>query len=167
MKTVTLQGNTLHLVGDIPTLGSKLKSFKLLTPELVTKTDKDYTGKVLMILTVPSLDTPVCDMEVRKFNKEAASLSTDIKILSVSTDLPFAQARCCTAAGISAVDLLSDHFSATFGEDYGVLIKELRLLARAVFVYNKSGELVYLEILSDVSSEPNYNAAIEAAKKAI
>lgn len=167
MSTVTFQGNPLTLEGQFPALNSKIKDFKLLANDLSPRTAKDYEGKVLVIVAVPSLDTGVCDMEVRKFNEKAASLSDDVKIVAVSLDLPFAQGRWCGAAGIKNVETLSDHYSAEFGKNYGVLIKELRLLARSIFVYDKSGNLVYSELVSEVTHEPNYDAAIDAVKKAL
>lgn len=167
MNTVTFQGNLLHLEGEMPALNSKIKDFKLLANDLSTKTQDDYKGKVLVLVAVPSLDTGVCDMEVRKFNEKAASLSDDVRIVAVSLDLPFAQGRWCGAAGVKNVETLSDHYSAEFGKSYGILIKELRLLARSIFVYDKSGSLVYSELVSEVTHEPNYEAALEAVKKAL
>lgn len=167
MSTVTFKGNLLHLEGEMPALNSKIKDFTLLANDLSTKSAKDYAGKVLVIVAVPSLDTGVCDMEVRKFNEKAASLSDDVKIIAVSLDLPFAQGRWCGAAGVKNVETLSDHYSAEFGKNYGVLIKELRLLARSIFVYDKSGSLVYSELVPEVTNEPNYNAALEAIQKAL
>lgn len=167
MNKVTMQGNELPLSGVLPAIKSKLHDFKLLAKDLSPRTAKDYKGKVLIILTVPSLDTGVCDMEVRKFNKEASSLSKDVQILAVSADLPFAQGRWCAAAGIDSVETLSDHYDVSFGKNMGVLIDPLRLLARAVFVYDKNGELVYSELVPEVTHEPNYEKALEAAKKAL
>ena len=167
MNTVTFQGNLLHLEGEMPALNSKIKDFKLLANDLSTKTQDDYKGKVLVLVAVPSLDTGVCDMEVRKFNEKAASLSDDVRIVAVSLDLPFAQGRWCGAAGVKNVETLSDHYSAEFGKSYGILIKELRLLARSIFVYDKSGSLVYSELVPEVTHEPNYDAALEAVKKAL
>ena len=167
MNTVTFQGNLLHLEGEMPAINSKIKDFKLLANDLSTKTQDDYKGKVLVFVAVPSLDTGVCDMEVRKFNEKAASLSDDVRIVAVSLDLPFAQGRWCGAAGVKNVETLSDHYSAEFGKNYGILIKELRLLARSIFVYDKSGSLVYSELVPEVTHEPNYEAALEAVKKAL
>lgn len=167
MNTVTFKGNLLHLEGEMPALNSKIKDFSLLANDLSVKTQKDYEGKVLVIVAVPSLDTGVCDIEVRKFNEKASSLSDDVKIIAVSLDLPFAQGRWCGAAGVKNVETLSDHYSAEFGKNYGILIKELRLLARSIFVYDKNGSLIYSELVPEVSTEPNYDAALEAVKKAL
>ena len=167
MNTVTFKGNLLHLEGEMPALNSKIKDFSLLANDLSAKTQKDYEGKVLVIVAVPSLDTGVCDMEVRKFNEKAASLSDDVRRVAVSLDLPFAQGRWCGAAGVKNVETLSDHYSAEFGKNYGILIKELRLLARSIFVYDKNGTLIYSELVPEVTNEPNYDAALEAVQKAL
>ena len=163
MNTVTFKGNVLHLEGEMPALNSQIKDFSLLANDLSAKTQKDYEGKVLVLVAVPSLDTGVCDMEVRK----AASLSDDVRIVAVSLDLPFAQGRWCGAAGVKNVETLSDHYSAEFGKTYGILIKELRLLARSIFVYDKTGKLTYSELVPEVTNEPNYDAALEAVQKAL
>lgn len=167
MNTVTFKGNVLHLEGEKPALNSKIKDFTLLANDLSTKTQNDYKGKVLVIAAVPSLDTGVCDMEIRKFNEKAASFSDDVRIIAVSLDLPFAQSRWCGAANVKNVETLSDHLNAEFGKNYGILIKELRLLARSIFVYDKSGNLTYSEIVNEVTNEPNYEAALDAVKKAL
>jgi thioredoxin-dependent peroxiredoxin len=122
-------------------------------------------GKVCIITAVPSLDTPVCDLETRRFNKEAGELGDDVVILAVSMDLPFAQKRWCGAAGVKNVQTLSDYRQAAFGKAYGVLIKDLHLLARAVFVLDKPGLIRYVELVKEVASEPNYDAALTAARE--
>jgi thiol peroxidase len=114
---------------------------------------------------VPSLDTSVCDMETRRFNVEAGKLGEDVAIVAVSMDLPFAQKRWCGTADVKNVQTLSDHRDAAFGQAYGVLIKDLRLLARAVFVVDKQGVVRYVELVKEVASEPNYEAALDAARK--
>lgn len=162
---ITFNDNPLTLIGDEVKVGDAAPDFSLITTDLGTATLADYEGKVLVIATVPSLDTPVCDMETRRFNSEAAALGDDVKILAVSMDLPFAQARWCGAAGADAVQTLSDHKEASFGEDWGVLIKELRLLTRAVFVVGKDGKVQYVEYLREITEEPDYNSALEAVKK--
>ncbi|MBI9081171.1 MAG: thiol peroxidase [Pseudodesulfovibrio sp.] len=161
---VTFHGNPLTLVGDEIKIGVKAPDFKVLANDLSVATIGDYVGKVLIIATVPSLDTAVCDMETRRFNTEAAALGDDIKILTLSMDLPFAQARWCGAAGVEAVQTLSDHREASFAEGYGVLIKELRLLSRAVFVVGKDGVVAYAQYVKEMTEEPDYAAALEAAK---
>ncbi len=160
----TFQGNPLTLVGNEVKVGDAAPDFALTANDLSPATLADYKGKVLVIAAVPSLDTPVCDMETRRFNNEAAALGDDVKILAVSMDLPFAQARWCGAAGVEAVQTLSDHKDASFGEGWGALIKELRLLTRAVFVVGKDGKVAYVEYLKEITEEPNYDAALEATK---
>lgn len=125
----------------------------------------DYAGKIKLISVVPSLDTGVCDAQTRRFNSEAAELGDDVVILTVSTDLPFAQARWCGAAGIDRVITLSDHKATSFGQAYGVLIKEFRLDMRSIFVLDKNDKIVYVEYLSEMTEHPNYEDAIAAVKK--
>jgi thiol peroxidase len=117
------------------------------------------------VTSVPSLDTPVCDTETRKFNEEASRLGSDIVILTLSMDLPFAQKRWCSAAGVDKVHTLSDHRDASFGTSYGVLIKELRLLARAVFLIDRKGMIQYIELVKELTKEPDYGAILAALKK--
>jgi thiol peroxidase len=125
----------------------------------------DYRGKVVVISSVPSLDTPVCDMQTRRFNAEATKLGDAVAILTISMDLPFAQSRWCGAAGVEQVITLSDHRDAAFGEAYGLLIKELRLLGRAVMVLDREGVVRYYQLVKEVSEEPDYDAALEAVKE--
>jgi len=167
MATITFQGSPLHLDGALPAIGQKAPDFTLLANDLSPRGLKDFAGKALVIAAVPSLDTPVCDTEVRRFNKEVAALSDKLRILAVSCDLPFAQARWCGAAGISAVQSLSDHRDVSFGKNYGVLIKELRLLARAVFIIDAQGVLRYMQLVPEMTHEPDYDAALNAAKAAV
>ncbi|MFH1915313.1 MAG: thiol peroxidase [Pseudomonadota bacterium] len=162
---VTLKGNPVTLVGPEIKPGDTAPDFAVVANDMTGRTLADYAGKVLIIAAVPSLDTPVCDMETRRFNTEAAGLGADVTILTVSMDLPFAQARWCGAAGVEAVQTLSDHRDASFGLAWGVLIKEVRLLSRAVFVVGKDGKVAYVEYLREVSAEPDYAAALAAARK--
>ena len=127
----------------------------------------DTAGKVRIIAAVPSLDTDVCDRETRRFNQEAASLSKDIVIEVISTDLPYAQKRWCGAAGVEQVMVLSDHMTAEFSEKYGVLIKERRICRRAVFVIGRNDKVAYAAYMPVLGDEPNYAEVIEAAKKAL
>ena len=167
MNTVTFQGNTLHLEGNLPAVGQKAPDFTLLANDLSPCGLKDYAGKVLVLVCVPSLDTPVCDMEVRRFNPEAAALSDTVKIVAASCDLPFAQARWCGAAGVTAVESASDYKDVSLGKNYGVLIQELRLLARAIFVIAPDGTLAYSQLVPEVTHEPDYAAVLEAVKKLV
>jgi len=164
---VTIHGNPLTLVGNPVKEGDKAPEFTVLDNDLNPVNLSAYKGKVCVISSVPSLDTPVCDMETRRFNTEAGKLSDDVVILTVSMDLPFAQKRWCGAAGVTKVKTLSDHRDASFGSGYGVLIKELRLLARVVFVVDRQGTVRYVELVKEVATEPNYEAALQAVKKLV
>ena len=164
---VTIHGNPLTLIGHPVKEGDKAPDFTLLDNDLKPVNLSAYKGKACVISAVPSLDTPVCDMETRRFNTEAGKLSDDVVILTVSMDLPFAQKRWCGAAGVTKVKTLSDHRDASFGTAYGVLIKELRLLARAVFVVDRQGTVRYVELVKEVATEPNYDAALQAVKKLV
>ncbi len=166
--TVTFKGGPLTLVGKQPEVGAKAPDFKLAANDLSIKTLADFAGKTLVISAVPSLDTPVCDLETRTFNEKATALGPDVQVLTVSMDLPFAQARWCGAHGIKNVITLSDYRGGSFGESYGVLIKELHLLTRAVYVVDKHGVVRYRQIVPEVTHEPNYDevlAAVAALKK--
>jgi thioredoxin-dependent peroxiredoxin len=162
---VTFAGNPLTLVGSEVKAGDKAPGFTVLDKELKEVTLADFAGKVTIISVTPSLDTPVCDLQARTFNKEAQSLSDNIMVLNVSMDLPFAIARFCTSAGIDKVKTLSDHRDASFGKAYGVLVTELRLLARSIFVIDASGTVRYVEIVPEMTKEPDYAKAIEAARR--
>ncbi len=167
MGTITFKGNALHLDGILPTLGQKAPAFTLRKNDMSLSTLEDFSDKVLVLLTLPSLDTPVCDMEARKFNIEAAKISDKVRIVAVSADLPFAQARWCAASSVAAVTTLSDHYDVSFATQYGVLIKELRLLARAVFVINAEGVLSYGQLVPEMTDEPDYEAALSAISAAL
>jgi thiol peroxidase len=161
---VTIAGNPLTLLGNAVTVGQKAPDFVALDNDLNPKALSDFAGKVLIIAAVPSLDTPVCDVETRRFNTEASKIGENVHIITMSMDLPFAQKRWCAAAGIDRLTTLSDHRDASFGNNWGVLIKELRLLARSVFVVGKDGLVKYVEIVPEVKDEPDYDAALAAAK---
>ena len=163
---VTFQGNPLTLTGDQPAVGQAAPDFEVMGNDLSGVKLSSFKGKVCVICTVPSLDTPVCDTEVRKFNEQAMSLGDDVAVLVISMDLPFAQSRWCGAAGVKNVQTLSDHNKAQFGNAYGVLIKELRLLARTVFVVDKEGVIRYIEVVEELTNEPDYESALKAAKEA-
>ena len=165
MDTVTFKGNVMQLEGSQPAVGGKTPDFALTANDMSPRSLNDYAGKVLVLVCVPSLDTPVCDMEVRRFNTEAAAQSDKVRIVAVSRDLPFAQARWCGAAGVTAVETLSDYRTASFAKTYGILIKELDLLARAIFVVGPDGTLAYSQLVTEVTHEPDYAAALEAVKK--
>ncbi len=162
---VTMKGNPVTLVGNEIKVGDKAPDCNLTANDLSAVSISSFGGKVRIVASVPSLDTAVCDMETRRFNEEAAKFDPNIVILTISMDLPFAQKRWCGAAGIQNVKTLSDYRDAKFGTSYGVLIKEFRLLARAIFVIDKTGTVRYVQIVSELGKEPDYQAAIDAAKK--
>jgi thioredoxin-dependent peroxiredoxin len=164
---VTLRGNPLTLVGTEIKTGAKAPDVELLDNDLKPVKISDFKGKVVVVSAVPSLDTPTCDMETRRFNTEAAKLGGNVVILTVSTDLPFAQKRWCGAAGVDKVKTLSDHRETAFGQAYGVLIKELRLLARSIFVLDKNGVVQYIQHVKEVSQEPDYGAVIASVQKLV
>jgi thiol peroxidase len=142
--------------------GRMAPEFVAVDNDLETVASPSFRGKVCVFLSVPSLDTSVCDMEVRRFNKEAADLADDVLVVTVSMDLPFAQKRWCGDAGVDRVMTLSDHREASFGKGYGVLITELRLLARAVFVVDREGTLRYQQLVKELTEEPDYDEVLEA-----
>ncbi len=165
MASVTFINNPVTLVGTEVKVGDKAPDFTVLSNDLKPVSLSDSKGTVRIISVVPSLDTGVCDQQTRKFNEEASKLE-NVKVLTVSVDLPFAQKRWCAASGLENVQTLSDHRDLSFGEAYGVVMKELRLLARSVFVVNSNDEIVYVEYVSEGTNHPNYEAALEAAKAA-
>ena len=162
---VTLKGNSLTLVGDEVCVGEKAPGFKVLNNSLEEVTLDKFKNKIKLIASVPSLDTPVCDSEIKRFNDEASALSKDIAIIFISMDLPFAQKRFCQDFDINKVKTLSDHRDADFGEKYGVLIKELRLLARAIFIIDKEDNIRYIELVPEISSPPDYEKALRALRE--
>ena len=163
--TVTLKGNHLTLEGPEIELGQKAPDFQVLSQDLELKSLADFNGKIKLIASVPSLDTPVCDTEIKRFNDEATKVSKDVAIIFVSMDLPFAQKRFCQEFDINKVKTLSDHREASFGLNYGVLIKEMRLLARAVFIIGKDDIVKYVQLVKELSSPPDYDAALKALQK--
>ena len=160
----TFKGQPLTLLGPEPVIGEQAPEATLLANDLSEVKLSSLAGKVRVLVTVPSLDTPVCDTETRRFNQEAADLGEDVEIVAISMDLPFAQARWCGSAGIEGVRTLSDHRDASFGQAYGVLIKELRLLARAIFVVDQQGQLRYMQVVKEMTEEPNYQEVLDAVK---
>ncbi|OYD07462.1 thiol peroxidase [Paludifilum halophilum] len=163
---ITFKGNPVTLLGSEVKVGDSAPDFTVLANDLSPVTLADTKGSVRIFSVVPSLDTGVCDAQTRRFNEEAASLE-GVQVLTVSVDLPFAQKRWCGAAGIEHVQTVSDHRDLSFGEAYGVAIKELRLLARAVFVVDKDDRVVHAEYVSEATNHPDYESAVEAAKKAL
>jgi thiol peroxidase len=160
---ITFKGNPFTLLGPELKVGDKAPDFTLIDNNLAPVTLASYTGKTKIISTVPSLDTPVCDTETRRFNQEAALLSDSVVVLTVSLALPFAQKRGCGAAGIDRVTTLSDYQDQAFGRAYGVLIKELKLLSRSIFVLDGNDIILYIQHVPEVTTEPDYAAALAAA----
>jgi thiol peroxidase len=163
----TLKSNPITLVGPEIKVGDKAPNFTVNKDLMTQVTLADYAGKVKLISVVPSLDTGVCDAQTRRFNEEAASLGDNVAVLTISVDLPFAQARWCGAAGIDKVITLSDYKTKSFGEAYGVLIKEIQLDMRAIFVIDANDTVQYVEYLGEMTAHPNYEAAVEAVKKLV
>lgn len=164
---ITFAGGPLTLVGPEVKVGQQAPDFTLLDNELNVKTLADFDGKVKVISVVPSLDTGVCDAQTRWFNQDVTKLSDDVFVLTVSMDLPFAQARWCGAAGVNNVITLSDHKDASFGQNYGFLIEELRLLSRGVVVINKDNKVTYVEYVPEVTNPVNFDAVLAAVKEDI
>lgn len=161
---VTMRGNPVTLLGQEIKIGDKAPDFTVLTTDLKPVDFSSFLGKVCIVSSVPSLDTPICDMSTRRFNEEAARLGNDVVILTISMDLPFAQARWCGATGVTQVKTLSDHRDASFGTAYGLLMKENRLLARAVVVVDRDGKVRYSQLVGEIAQEPDYEAALTAAR---
>ncbi len=159
---VKMAGSPMNLVGVVPAVGSTVPSFTVVAGDLSAVTQADLKGNRVFI-TVPSIDTPVCDTEVRRFNKEAAALG-NVSINVISMDLPFAQARWCGAAGIDAVKLYSDYKDRAFGKAFGVMIEELGLLARAIFIVDEKDVVRYVQVVEEVTSEPNYDEVLATLK---
>jgi thiol peroxidase len=161
----TLKGNPLTLVGPELKAGDSAPDFSLVDNGLKPVTLKDTGTQVRIISVVPSLDTPVCDAQTKRFNEEAAKLP-DLSIITVSMDLPFAQKRWCNDFQVDKVKMLSDHKDGSFGSNYGTLIKELRIESRAIFVVDRNNKVVHAEYVKEVADHPNYEAALSAAKSA-
>lgn len=160
----TLKGNPLTLVGPELKVGDKAPDFTVSKSLTETVSLKDFDGKIKLISVVPSIDTGVCDAQTRRFNEEAAKLGDDVVVLTISNDLPPAQARWCGAAGVDKVVMLSDHKDLSFGNAYGVTIQELRLLMRSIFVLDRDNTITYVEYLKEMTEHPNYEAALDAVK---
>lgn len=164
---VTMKGETLTLVGNKVKVGEPAPDFEVIANDLSSVKLSSFLGKVCIISSVPSLDTPVCDTMTRRFNEEAGSLGDDVVVLTISMDLPFAQKRWCGAAGVKNVQTLSDHRDASFGTVFGVLIKELRLLARAVFIVDKTGIVRHVQVVNELTNEPDYEAVLKVVKELV
>lgn len=164
---VTMHGNPLTLEGKTIEKGEMAPDFYGLSPELKPVHLKDYTGKIVVISSFPSIDTPVCSSQMHHFNKMASEVSEDVVIIAISCDLPFALHRYCAAEGIDRVITLSDYKETDFGKKYGFLIEELRLLTRGVVVIDKKQTVEYVEYVPEITNEPDYKKALEAIKQAL
>ena len=162
----TFKGNPLTLIGQEIKVGQKAPDFTALAGDLSPVTLASSQGKTRLLVSVPSLDTPVCDAETRRFNEEAAKMP-GVEVLVISVDLPFAQGRFCQTAGIKNAKTLSDHRDTSFGKAYGTLIKELRLLSRALFVVDPSDKVQYVQYVKEMTSHPDYDATLNALKQGV
>lgn len=161
---ITFKGNPFTLLGPALKVGDKAPDFQVVDNGLAAVTLASYSGRIKVISAVPSLDTPVCDTETRRFNQEAASLPENVAVLTISMDLPFAQKRWCGAAGIDRVTTLSDYQERSFASAYGVLIKELKLLSRSIFIIDATDTIRYIQHVPEVTSEPDYAAVLAAVR---
>jgi thiol peroxidase len=165
-RSVTMRGNPLTLLGPEIRVGDDAPDFRVLSTTLKDVTLADSKGRTRIFSVVPSLDTPVCDLQTRRFNEEAAKLGERVVVYTVSADLPFAAGRWCGANDAKNVQCLSDHRTMSFGDAWGTHVKELRLDARAVFVVDKNGRVVHAQYVPEIAQHPDYEAALEAARKA-
>jgi thiol peroxidase len=163
-QAVTFKGNGVTLLGPEIQVGQAAPAFSLPNTDLAPVSLADFKNQVVLLTSVPSLDTPVCDLETRRFHEAVGALGPGVQLVTVSMDLPFAQKRWCGANGIDRVMTLSDYRDHAFGHAYGVYIKELGLLARAVFVIDGDGMVRYVEYVPEVTHEPQYDAALNTVK---
>lgn len=166
-EKITMKGNPLKVEGRCVEEGMPAPTFTLTAGDMSDVTNAKFAGKVLVLLCVPSIDTPVCATETKRFNEEAAALAQDVVIASVSRDLPFALKRWCAAEGVDRVVTLSDYKHRSFGRQFGTELSDLGLLARALFVIDKSGKVVHVDYVTEVAEEPDYQAALAAVQKAL
>jgi len=162
---VTMGGKPITLIGDEVKVDMEAPDVEVIDNDLSPVKISSFSGKVVIISSVPSLDTSVCDIETRKLDDEVGKLDFDVEILTISMDLPFAQKRWCGAAETKRVKTLSDYRDASFGMSYGVLIKEVRLLARAIFILDKERIIHYIQLVNEITNEPDYNDVLSAVRK--
>jgi len=164
MATITLKGNTIHTIGNLPKIGTKAPDFTLIANNLSKSTLSDYKASKVILNIFPSIDTGTCAASVRQFNKEASSLK-NVKVLCISRDLPFAQTRFCGAEGIDNVITLSDFATGKFGQDYGLEIADgplANLHSRVVIVLDEDGNITYTQQVPEIVDEPNYSEVLNA-----
>jgi len=166
-ERITMKGNPLKVEGKCLEEGMPLPEFKLTGTDMADLTKQSFAGKVMVLLSIPSLDTPVCAIETKRFNQEITGLSKDVVVLAVSRDLPFAAKRWCAGEGVEGVVPASDYKYRDFGKQFGTELPDLALLARAVFVADKSGKLTYVDYVAEVADEPDYAAVMAAVKSAL
>ena len=162
---VTFKGGPLTLIGPELRTGDRAPDFQVLAQDLTAVKLAEGKGKIRIFSVMPSVDTPVCDAQTRRFNEEAARLPQGVEVWAISMDLPFAQKRWCGAANIERVKVLSDHRDASFGRAYGCLVKELRLLSRAVFVVDRADTVRHVDYVREITTHPNYDAALAAVRQ--
>jgi thiol peroxidase len=166
-RTITFQGNPLSLAGNAPQAGDRAPAFTVTSQDMKDVTLADFNGKIKLISTFPSLDTPVCDLQVKEFNKRAAGLSPDIAVIGISKDLPFAQKRFCSQNNIKNETVLSDYKASSFGLSYGLLIEGLQLLARAVLIIDKDDIVRHVQVVPELTVPPDYDGALKALESVI
>ncbi len=166
-ELVSAKGKPLTLLGPELKVGDKAPEFQVVDNSLNPVKLSDFKGKVVLLSVTPSVDTGICDLQAKRFNKMATEVSGDVVILNISVDLPFALARWCGATGSDKIKTLSDYQDWNFGLQYGLLIKETRLLARSVWIIDKKGVIQYIQIVPELPTEPNYDEAFQALKKVV
>lgn len=166
-RTITFQGNPLSLAGNAPQVGDHAPAFTVTSQDMKNVTLDNFKGKIKLISTFPSLDTPVCDLQVKEFNKRASALSDDIAVIGISKDLPFAQKRFCSENNIKNEAVLSDYKISSFGLAYGLLIENLYLLARSVIIVDKNDIVRYFQVVPELTTPPDYDAALKALEGVI
>ena len=166
-RTILSKGKPVHLEGTDIKKGDKAPAFTVVSQSLEDVHFSDFGGKIKVITSFPSLDTPVCDLQLKEFNKRAVNLSRDVVVIGVSKDLPFAQKRFCDMNGIKHVTVLSDYKYSSFGKAFGVLIQELQLLARAVFIIDKNDIVQYIQIVQELSTQPDYDDALKNLERIV
>lgn len=164
-RTTKWDGQELALAGKEIKVGDSAPDATLVARDLTAKKLSDWNGQIKVLLAMPSMDTPVCQNQVRQFNKDAVDFADDVVVIALSTDLPFAQERFCAAEGLDRVVTLSDHKTAEFGEKYGYLVPDLRLLSRGVVVVDRDNVVRYIEYVPEASDQVDFASALEALKK--
>ena len=163
---VVAGGKQITLMGKQVYVGEQAPDFKVVNDRFAPITLTDFENKTVLISVVPSLDTGVCSLQTKRFNEEVANLPEDVAILTISNDLPFAQKRFCSTEGVESLKVLSDSVWRDFGAKYGLMIKDMGLLSRAIFVIDNTGKISYKELVADISTHPDYDAALNAVKEA-